>query len=168
MGAGESGIIGPVKRGSAFRVARLVIPLGVALGSLSVAGSTGMQSEASTPSRLASTLNAPCVAPKTLGPKTLFVGVKGHVRQSVPLGRIDNFVPLSRKRAWCVYNFVLNESERPAVVSIVFLRSATSADEAAMVTFMRQTGSFSDVAELRQRIYPYAKSPTHPNPHSFT
>jgi hypothetical protein len=86
----------------------------------------------------------------------------------VPFTRLNGFVSPAQKKVWCVYNFVTNESERPAVVSIVFLFQATSGDEAAMVGFMRQTGFFSEVTKLRHRIYPYAKSPTHPNPRAFT
>lgn len=156
-----------MNRGAAFLIARFVIPLGLVLGSLSALGST-VPSGASTPARSLSALNGPCVAPKTLGPLTLFVGVKGQVRRSVPLARINDFIPRTQKQAFCVYSFVLNERERPAVVSILFLRPATSTQEVAMLAFMRQTGFFSDVTELRHRIYPYAKSPTHPNPQSFT
>jgi hypothetical protein len=131
-------------------------------------GSTASPTEASMARWSVSALKDPCVAPRTLGPKTLFVGVKGHVRRSIPFTRLNGFVSPSQKKVWCVYNFVTNESEQPAVVSIVFLFQPTSSDEAAMAAFMRQTGYFSEVTKLRHRIYPYAKSPMHPNPRAFT
>ncbi len=107
-----------------------------------------------------------CTVPKTLGPKALFIGVKGLAHEGEAGRGLNRVIPHSEQQSWCIMTNVINESVHPVVIDIVFLSQATLRDETLAANFLRQTGHFSEVKVLQPRLYPYAKA-KHPKPSVF-